>query len=37
VAELHDAQLEVKSEAGKGTRIRLIFQRERFARNLEVA
>ena len=25
VAELHDAALEVKSEAGKGTRIRLIF------------
>lgn len=37
VAELHDAQLEVKSETGKGTRIRLIFQPERFARNLEVA
>jgi signal transduction histidine kinase len=37
VAELHDAQLEVKSETGKGTRIRLIFQRARFARNLEVA
>ena len=37
VAELHDAQLEVKSETGKGTRIRLIFQGERFARNLEVA
>ncbi len=37
VAELHDAQIEVKSEAGKGTRIRLIFHHERFARNLEVA
>lgn len=37
VAELHDAQLDVKSEVGKGTRIRLIFRHERVVKNLEVA
>ena len=37
VAELHDAELEVKSEAGMGTRIRLIFHHARFVRDLEVA
>ena len=37
VAERHDAVLEVKSEAGKGTRIRLIFHPDRIARNREVA
>jgi signal transduction histidine kinase len=37
VAELHNAKLEVESEVGNGTRIRLIFPPERLARNLEVA
>jgi signal transduction histidine kinase len=37
VAELHEASLDVTSEPGKGTRIRLIFNSHRIARKLEVA
>ena len=37
VAELHEAALDIFSEAGKGTRVRMIFQPQRLARELEVA
>jgi signal transduction histidine kinase len=37
VAELHEAALDIISEPGMGTRIRLIFHDHRIARNLEVA
>jgi len=37
VAELHDATLDIVSEAGKGTCVRLVFRRNRIARTLEVA
>jgi signal transduction histidine kinase len=37
VAELHEAALDIVSETGKGTRIRLIFDPHRIAKELEVA
>jgi signal transduction histidine kinase len=37
VAELHDAELTIVSEAGKGTRVRLIFPHHRIAEQREVA
>jgi signal transduction histidine kinase len=37
VAELHQAAFEIVSEAGKGTRIRLVFPPDRIVKQLEVA
>lgn len=37
VAELHEAALDILSEEGKGTRVRMTFQPQRLARKLEVA
>jgi signal transduction histidine kinase len=37
VAEMHDATLEIVSEQGKGTRVRMVFQSHRVVKELEVA